>query len=99
MWKDKIHEHYRWAKIKTQQDEILYELFKAEDEEEAGLYLLKLHFENKAEMNFFTKKEERKIKQLLTSLMEDTAKHCGLLHEAAEKLRQKWGIGDAGKTN
>ena len=34
MWKDKVRQRYRWARIQDELDELLYELSKAEDEEE-----------------------------------------------------------------
>ena len=89
MWHDRITERYRWAKIKSQFDELIYELSKAEDEEEVGLYLLRLHCENEKDLLFFSEEEKKAIKRLLNILVADTLRHRELLGAVLKELKQE----------
>lgn len=89
MWKDKVSQRYRWAAIQDQFDELIYELTKAEEEEEVGLYLLRLHYDNEIDLGFFSPLEKERIKKLLTVLMSDTARHRELLLEVIAELKGK----------
>ncbi len=86
MWKDKIQERYWWHPVKNSLDEFLYELVKAEDEEEVGLYLLGLYRNDEADFKCFTKSKERKIKRLLNFLMKETLRHRVMLSEIASEI-------------
>jgi len=88
MWKDTVSTRYPWAKIKTPRDKLLYELSKAEDEEEMELAMLGLHFDDKVDLKFFTKKELTEIKRLLKILISDTRRHHRLLGKAVKELRK-----------
>jgi len=66
---------------------LTWELSKAEDEEEADLYYVRLHFDNEVDLGFFTKNEKDEIKKRLSVLMTDTEKHIRLLGEINEELK------------
>ncbi len=87
MWNDKVKEHYWWAEIRSQLQKLIWELSKAEDEEEVDLYYIRLHFDNETDLGFFTKNEKNEIKKQLSILMADTEKHIRLLGEINEELK------------
>ena len=70
-------------------DELIYELSKAEEEEAAIFYLMKLHFDNAVDLKFFSEKEGEKIKQLLSFLMHYSNKNRDLLTQAIKELVEK----------
>ncbi len=86
-WNDQISKRYPWAEIQNKLDELIFELSKAEDEEDVELSLLSLHFGNRVDLSYFTKREQRQIKKKLTVLIEDTRKHCRLLGEALAEMK------------
>ncbi len=87
MWNDDVSDRYWWADIYNQIERLMWELSKAEDEEEVDLYLLGLHFQNESDLKFFTKMERDEIKKRLSVLMTDTQKHIKLLNEVSEELK------------
>ncbi len=89
MWKDSVRNRYRWAGIENKMDELIYELSKAEEEEEVGLYLLHLHYDNEIDLNFFSKTEKGKIKKLLGILINDTMQHRERLALVIKELMEK----------
>ncbi len=89
MWKDRIGDRYPWAKITDRLDELIYELSKAEDEEEVELSMLKLHFDNKIDLQFFQPYEREEIKSRIAILIRDTRKHQKLLGLMVEKLKEE----------
>lgn len=89
MWKGDIREHYPWAKIQSQMDELIYELSRAEDEEGAELIQLQLHLDDKTDLGFFTQEEAEMIASLLSVLIGDTMKHQNLLGNAIKDLKEK----------
>ena len=91
MWRDSVKDRYWWIKVRNEMEELLWELSKAEDDEETDLYLLRLHFDNESDLNFFTETEKREIKRLLSILMTDTKKHRNLLIEISKELK---GLGE-----
>lgn len=91
MWRDPVRKRYRWAAMQSQMDELIFELSKAEEEEEIGLYLLRLHYDNEVDLRFFTQREKDKIKKLLGILMNDTARHRELLTSVMRELAEKKG--------
>lgn len=88
-WEEKIEKEYEWAQIQNQREELLFNLYKAEDEEEAGIYLMQLHLNNKADMDFFNPKERERVEELLTLLIRDTTKHRDLLDEVVNEIEKK----------
>lgn len=92
--KDRIRLTYPWIKIKNEIDEILYELSIAEDDEESQLFLLRLHMENREDMNFFTAEEKEEIKALLTILSMDAERHMELLEEMMKEIRENGEVDD-----
>lgn len=86
--KERIRLTYPWIKIKNEIDEILYELSIAEDEEESQIYLLRLHLENREDLEFFTAEEKQQIKSLLQILSMDAARHRELLEEMMKEIRE-----------
>lgn len=89
MWKDNVERRYHWAKIRSQLDELLFELSKAEEEEEVGLYLLRLHLDNKIDLKFFTAAQRERVSALFSILINDTKRHQELLAGAIRELGQK----------
>lgn len=87
MWSDKIKDRYWWVDIKNRKDALLYELFKAEDEEEVDLFLLKLYLDDRTDLDFFTEMEQKQVEDALSILMRDTANHQQLLIEVIQELR------------
>ena len=89
MWRDKVTQRYHWAGIHDKFEELIFELTKAEEEEEVGLYLLRLHYDNEIDLDFFNLREKERIKKLLTILMDDTARHRELLLKAIAELKAR----------
>ncbi|MBI4550175.1 MAG: hypothetical protein HY714_04545 [Candidatus Omnitrophica bacterium] len=89
MWREPVRKRYRWASVKHELDELILELAKAEDEEEVGLYLLKLHHEHELDPALFGAAERAKIKKCLAVLIRDTERHRRLLKAAVAELEAK----------
>ena len=89
MWKDDVREQFWWVKIRNQMEELLYELDKAENDEQTDLYLLRLHLDNEPELRFFNEEERNKIEKLLSILIKDTLKHHHLLTQLVEQLEKE----------
>ncbi len=89
MWNDRLRQHYWWAEINGEAEKLLYELRKAEDEEEAGAYLLQLYLKNEADLEFFTTEERAQIQKILSFLIQETEKHCSVLSNLADELEKK----------
>ncbi len=87
MWKDSIGERYWWHEVKDQVDELLFELAKAEDEEEIGFYLLNLHLNSKQDYACFSKVQAKEIRTLLQQLVNDTFRHQKLLAEIVNEIK------------
>ncbi len=87
MWKDRVRERYWWREINSQIDEFLFELAKAEDEEEIDLYLLDLHRKNERDFQCFTPQEKKLVQKLLTFLIRDTIRHQKLLAEIVREIK------------
>jgi len=88
-WEDKVENHFEWARIQSEREELLFELYKAEDEEEAGIYLMEMHLRNKTDLEFFSSRERKRIKELMGQLIRDTIKHRDLLGECVEEIEKK----------
>lgn len=89
MWSDRLRQHYWWAEINSPAEKLLYELRKAEDEEDAGIYLLQLYMHNEGDLMFFTSSERRKIRQILGFLIGETERHKAILSHLADELEKK----------
>jgi len=70
----------------AQLDDLLHTLYKAEEEEEADIYLLDLYLHNSDDLTFFSMAEQEKIEGLMGRLKEDTLKHSRLLKEVINEL-------------
>ena len=88
MWSDQIRGRFWWAKIQSQLDKLLYELSKAEDEEELELYVLELHQRNEEDLKYFSTEERKKIEELLTVLIRGSRKHKELLGRIVKELEE-----------
>lgn len=88
MWSDEVKDHYWWAKICNEIQELMLELSKAEDEEQVDLYYMRLHFDNEKDLGFFTENERDEVKKRLSILMADTEKHIRLLGEINAELKK-----------
>ncbi len=88
MWKDEVRERYWWHEMRGALDQLLYELAKAEDEEELGFYLLHFYQTTQSDYECFTKEEEKKMKRLLGFLMHQTQKHRKWLGEIIAELKK-----------
>lgn len=89
MWSDRLRQHYWWAEINSPAEKFLYELRKAEDEEDAGVYLLQLYLNNESDLHFFSNKDRRKIRQILTFLIHETKRHRSILAHLADELEKR----------
>lgn len=87
MWKDTVEKRYFWATMEKELEKLLYELVKAEEEEDAGIYLLIMHYGHAHEEIPFTAKEKEKTLRLLEILIADSRKHQRLLRESIGRLK------------
>ena len=88
-WEDEIKNHFEWARIQNEREELLFELYKGEDEEEADLYLMQLHLRNQLDLEFFPPEDRKRVKELLAQLIHDTTKHRELLDLVVEEIEKK----------
>ena len=91
MWRDDIKKRFSWAKIERGLEKVLYELVKAEEEEDAGVFLLMMHYDHASQPIPFRGKEKKKIMGLLRILIKDSQKHQKMLQEMIEKLEKRKG--------
>lgn len=89
MWHDTIEKRFFWAAMEQEVEKILYELIKAEEEEDAGIYLLMMHYDHAHAENFLFFENKEKILHLLSLLIGDTRKHQRLLQQMIEQLERK----------
>ena len=89
VWKDAVEKRYFWASIEHELEKILYELMKAEEEEDSGIYLLMMHYEHAEKEVPFSYEERKKILGHLKTLIEDSRKHRRLLQEIIDRLRER----------
>lgn len=88
MWKDEVAKRFYWAPMERELEKLLFELIKAEEEEDAGVYLLMMHYDHAREETPALREKE-KILHWLSILIGDTRKHQKLLQEAIEELEKK----------
>ncbi len=89
MWKDEVEERFFWASMKGEVEKILYELVKAEEEEDAGIYLLMMHYDHAREEGVPPFSDKEKILEKLSILIKESRKHQKLLQEMIEQLEKK----------
>ena len=89
MWKDTIEERFFWARMQEGLEKFLFELIKAEEEEDAGIYLLLMHFDHAREEGLAVLPHKEKILQNLALLIGESRRHQKLLQEAIEELEKK----------
>ncbi len=89
MWKDAVEKRFFWASMGKEVEKLLYELVKAEEEEDAGIYLLLMHFDHAQDAIPFTASQREKILHSLSILIEDSRKHQRLLQEVIAKLEKE----------
>lgn len=89
MWNDDVKSRYWWAKMNHPIDSLIYELSKAEDEEEAELPQLRQLLENKNDLECFIPEDVDQIRKLLSILIEDTMKHSKFLAQAMKTLKSR----------
>lgn len=89
MWKDKIQKRFFWATMESELEKILYELIKAEEEEDGGIFLLMMHYDHAVHEDPLLMKNKDKILHNLSILIGDSRKHQKLLQEAIEVLEKK----------
>lgn len=89
MWKDAVEKRFSWAAMEGELEKVLYELIKAEEEEDAGIYLLLMHYDHAREEDPFTLKEKEKILHSLSLLIGESRKHQKLLQGMIDQLERK----------
>ena len=89
MWKDEIRKRFFWAAIEKELEKLLFELIKAEEEEDDGIYLLKMHYDHARKEDPAVLKEKGGIEERLDTLIKDTHRHQKLLQEMIERLEKK----------
>ena len=89
MWKDAVEKRFFWASIREELEKVLYELIKAEEEEDAGIYLLMMHYDHAREELPLDPEKREKILHALSILIGESRKHQKLLQGAIEQLEQK----------
>ena len=88
MWHDAVEKRYFWASMEEELEKILFELIKAEEEEDAGIYLLMMHYDHAMEENPLILKHREKILHLLSILIGESRKHQKLLQDAITQLER-----------
>jgi len=88
MWQERMEKRFFWASTEKDLEKLLYELIKAEEEEDTGIYLLLMYHDHAAKRLPFTPGETEKIRQSLSVLIEESRKHQKLLQDAISKLEQ-----------
>lgn len=89
MWKDEVRERFFWASMNQELEKLLYELIKAEEEEDAGIYLLMMHYDHARTEDPLHLKEKEKILNALSILIGDSRKHQKLLQDVIEGLEKR----------
>lgn len=89
MWKDAIEERFFWAHVNKELEKVLFELIKAEEEEDAGIYLLLMHYDHARLEHPEAIRDKAKVLHLLSMLIGESRKHQKLLQEAIERLEKR----------
>jgi len=75
--------------MKDEVEKLLFELIKAEEEEDAGIYLLMMHYDHARKEDPFTLEEREKILHQLSILIGESRQHQRLLQEAISQLENR----------
>lgn len=89
MWKDAVEKRFFWASMEQEVEKLLFELIKAEEDEDAGIYLLMMHYDHAREEDPFTLQEREKILHQLSILIGESRQHQRLLQEAISQLEKR----------
>ena len=89
MWKDAIEKRYFWASMERELERVLFELIKAEEEEDAGIYLLMMDYDHAREEDSLILEEKEKILHLLSILIGESRNHQKQLQDAITRLEQR----------
>ncbi len=89
MWNDAIEKRFFWASLDQELEKILFELIKAEEEEDAGIYLLMMHYDHARIENPEAVGDKSKVLHLLSILIGESRKHQKLLQDAIERLEKR----------
>ena len=89
MWKDAVEKRYFWASMERELERVLFELIKAEEEEDAGIYLLMMDYDHARVEDPHILEQKEKILHLLSVLIGESRKHQRLLREAIAGLEKK----------
>jgi len=89
MWKDSVEQRYFWASMEREAEKLLFELIKAEEEEDAGIYLLMMHYDHANDERPFRTEENERILHYLSVLIGDSRRHQKLLQDAFSQLEKR----------
>lgn len=89
MWKDAVEKRFFWAPMEQELERLLFELIKAEEEEDAGIYLLMMHYDHANGEHPFGPEENERILHCLSILIGDSRKHQKLLQDAITQMEKK----------
>lgn len=89
MWKDAVEKRFFWAPMQRELEKLLFELIKAEEEEDAGIYLLMMHYDHAKDSLPFSPYEKEKILQLLSVLISESRNHQRLLQGLITQLEKE----------
>ncbi len=89
MWKDKVEKRFFWASMGGELEKLLYELVKAEEAEDTGIYLLKMHYDHAREEDPFSLAEKQKILRSVSTLIKESKKHQRILQKIIFNLEKR----------
>lgn len=87
MWKDRTREHYFWAGIGNDFDELVKELMDIEVDEEADLFRLGMHVRSEEDLDVFEPVDREELLQLFSELIKDTERHSRTLRRVVKVLK------------
>ena len=100
MWRDAVEKRFFWASMEQELEKVLFELIKAEEEEDAGIYLLMMDYDHAREEDPSALREKEKVLHFLSILIGESRKHQKYLQDAIARLeRSKTGARDESKTS
>ena len=89
MWNDKVEKRFFWASMGEDVEKVLFELIKAEEEEDAGIYLLMLDYDHARVEDSRVLGKKGEILHLLSILIGESRKHQKMLQDAIESLEKR----------
>lgn len=81
-------ERYNWLKNKEDIDDLLASLFRAEEDEDVDLYLLRIHLDQQDDLSIFSPDTLAQIRTLMAELIKDTEKHSDMIKMMIETLEK-----------